>query len=80
MAELKTAMVGRVIEEAAIQTSFKNLVTLEQSKNYKLNLDLLALQRNYELLSKKFFRKKWVQDMFMQVMMKGKEETRHNHR
>ena len=80
LAELTTALVGRFGEEAAIQTSFKNLVTLEQSKNNKLQLDLLALQSKYDLLSNKLFIKKWVQDRFMRVVLKAEEETRHNHR
>ncbi len=65
------ALVGQFEEEAAIQTSFKNLVTLDQSKNNKLNLDLLVLQSNYDLLTNKFFIKKSVQNMFMRVMLKG---------
>ena len=73
--ELTTALVGRFGEEAAIQTSCKNLVTLEQSKNNKLQLDLLALQSKYDLLSDKLFIKKWVQDRFMRVVLKAEEET-----
>jgi hypothetical protein len=73
LAELTTAIVGRFGEEAAIQTSFKNLVTLEQSKKNKLQLDLLALQSKYDLLSNKLFIKKWVQDRFMRVVLKAEE-------
>ncbi len=51
--ELKTALVGRFREEAAIQTSLKNLVTLKQPRNNKLHLDLLALRRVFVFLSEK---------------------------
>ncbi len=77
---MKTALVGRFGEEAPIQTSLKNQFTLEQSKNNKLQSDLLALRRDYKLLSDKFIIKKWVQDMFMRVMLKGEQESNFNHR
>jgi hypothetical protein len=73
--ELKTALVGRFGEEVAIQTSLKNQVTLEHTKNSKLELDLLALRRDYKFFSDKSIIKKWVQDMFMRVMLKEEQES-----
>ena len=59
--EFHNALLCRYGEEAAIQESLRNLIKLEQTKNNKVQLELMALRVDKQTLSDKLFFKECVQ-------------------
>ena len=62
--EFHNALISCFREEAAIQTSLRNVVTLEQTKFNKAELQLMALRKDNQALLDKLFVKGCVQEIF----------------
>ncbi len=60
--EIHNALLCSFREDAAIQASFRNLIKLEQTKNNKAQLELMALRVNKKTLLDKLFLKDCVQN------------------
>jgi hypothetical protein len=58
--EFNSAVLGRFDEDAAIQTSFKNLFILEQSRNNFLKLEIINKREEILMFSNILFVKEWV--------------------
>ena len=69
--EFQNASLCRFGEEAAIQTSYRNVITLEQKKFNDAQLEIVALRSKIQTLKDKLFVRGWVQQIFMNVWWKA---------
>ena len=69
--EFHNALICRFREEIAIQTSFRNVIKLEQTKFNNAQLQLMALRKHNQTLSDKLFVKGCVQEIFSNVLNKA---------
>ncbi len=76
--ELHNALIYRFREEAAIHASLRNLIKLDQTKNNKAQLQLIALRVHNQTLSDKLFVKECVHNFFRNVLNKADGYARHS--
>ena len=74
--EYHNALLSRFKEEAAIQISLRNLIKLEQTKNNKVQLGLMALRVDKQTLPDKLFVKECVQEIFSNVRRQSPRSPR----
>ena len=65
--EFQNALLRRFGEEAAIQTSYRNVITLEKKKFNDAQLEIIDLRAKLQTLKDKLFVRGWVQEIFMNV-------------
>jgi hypothetical protein len=74
--EFHNALISRFREEAAIQTSFRNVIQLEQRKFNDAQLQIVALRKDIQTLKDKLFVKGWVQGIFSNVLNEADRHAR----
>ena len=74
--EFHNALISRFREEAAIQTSFRNVIQLEQRKFNDAQLQIFALRKDIQTLKDKLFVRGWVQGIFSNVLNEADRHAR----